>query len=162
LAFATVVTLAIPPVMKAPHLARTALYRLIDPFGAAQWPGQTQLRLLAPEQSPYRLAVGEPLEVVAEVTGVIPERGPLKIWFDGLPPSSQTWVIDRKEDTGRFVAHLEPSRITRSFRFRLQVNDADSGWREVQVLPPPELAPLDGRPSPQIRLEYPRYSDLPL
>jgi hypothetical protein len=161
LALAVAVTLAIPPVMRAPLLARTALNRLADPFGNTQWPGQTQLRLLAPDQSPFRQAVGEPLDVVAEVTGVIPERGTLSIWFDGLPPSSQTWVIDKKDDKGRFVAHLEPSRITRSFRFRVHVNDADSGWREVQVLPPPELAPLDGRPSPQIRLEYPRYSDLP-
>src|SRR5579864_4383445 len=161
LALAVVITVAIPPVMHAPLLARTALYRLADPFGNTQWPSQTQLRLLTPEQSPHRLALGEALEINADVAGVIPERGTLSTWFGGLPPSSQTWVIERKEDKGRFVAHLEPSKITRSFRFRVHINDADSGWREVQVLPPPELAPLDGRPSPQIRLEYPRYSDLP-
>ena len=39
-------------------------------------------------------------------------------------------------------------------------NDADTGWQSVQVSPPPVLVPLDGRPSPQIHLDFPAYSDL--
>jgi hypothetical protein len=31
----------------------------------------------------------------------------------------------------------------------------------VAVVPPPVLVPLDGRPSPQLRLEFPAYTDLP-
>jgi hypothetical protein len=63
-------------------------------------------------------------------------------------------------DRTTLTARVDAGRISRSFRVKLKANDADTGWHEVKVQPPPELAPLDGRPSPQIRLEYPPYTDL--
>src|SRR5205823_4672508 len=62
---------------------------------------------------------------------------------------------------GRFAAHLEPGRVQRNFRFQVRANDALSPEFEVKVLPPPSLVPLDGQPSPQLRLDYPAYTDLP-
>src|SRR5262249_43333204 len=51
-------------------------------------------------------------------------------------------------------------RAEKSFRFQVQANDAVSTWYEVEVLPPPVLVPLEGRPSPQVTLDFPRYTDL--
>src|SRR5207248_10504445 len=34
-------------------------------------------------------------------------------------------------------------------------------WFDVAVEPPPVLVPLDGRPSPQVRLLFPAYTDRP-
>src|SRR5262249_15044520 len=48
-----------------------------------------------------------------------------------------------------------------SFRYRLLAGDADSGWRSVELVTPPELILLDGRPSPQVHLTFPAYTDLP-
>lgn len=155
--------LAVPPILMAPAKAATALRRLAFPFGAVQWPPQTELQIVAPDKWPHRLALGEPLELRAELRGIIPERATLSVWFDGIPPAEQTWVVTpgKTPDQATLVARVEASKISRSFRFRLKANDADTDWREVLVLPPPELAPLDGRPSPQILLEYPAYTDLP-
>jgi hypothetical protein len=154
--------LAGPPLVLAPAKSATALRRLALPFAGVEWPLQTFLRIEAPEKWPHRLALGEPLEIRAALHGVLPERAVLSVWFDGTPPSDQTWLVSAAEslDRGTLAARVEASRISRNFRVRLRANDADSGWLEVLVLPPPELTPLDGRPSPQIRLEYPRYTDL--
>ncbi len=155
---------AIPPALFAPTATKTAMIRLLAPFGAGKWPAQTNIKLIFPDRSPYKHPLGDPLEIRAELTGVIPERATLSVWFDGTPPSDQTWIVQTDEATGvgTMAARLEASRIGRSFRFRLKANDGETGWQEVQVLPPPELVPLDGRPSPQIVLDYPKYTDLPL
>jgi hypothetical protein len=57
------------------------------------------------------------------------------------------------------LARLE--RVERHFRFQVHANDAVSDWYAVAVDPPPVLVPLDGRPSPQVRLQYPAYTDRP-
>ena len=43
----------------------------------------------------------------------------------------------------------------------MQANDAETSWKSVRVLTPPQMASLDGRPSPQVHLDFPRYTDLP-
>src|SRR5207253_1010479 len=65
----------------------------------------------------------------------------------------------KDETIGLFTARLE--RVERSFRFQVHAHDAVSDWHAVSVLPPPVLVPLDGRPTPQVRLIYPTYTDLP-
>jgi len=151
----------VPPLAVAPNLAKTALFRFFAPFGVKAFPAKTTLRVYQPDSFPHRMAVGEAFEIRAEVRGQVPDRGMLTLWIDGAPPSEQTWLIDRDaEGNGRFIARIEPSRIQRNFKIRLRVGDADTDWLAVQVLPPPELAPLDGRPSPQIRLDFPAYTDL--
>ena len=58
------------------------------------------------------------------------------------------------------TVRIEASRIQRNFKFRLKVNDGQSPWHEVVVQAPPEIVPIDGRPSPQLRLEFPHYTNL--
>lgn len=161
-ALAFTCAVAIPPAVYAPDATKTAMIRLLAPFGTGKWPAQTNIRITSPDHNPYKHPLGEPLEIHAEITGVVPERATLSVGFEGTPPNDQTWMIARDEagTRGTVVARLEASRIGRSFKFRLKANDGETPWQEVQVLPPPELVPLDGRPSPQIHLDYPKYTDL--
>ncbi len=156
------VMIALPPALFGSAATRIAMNRLLAPFGTGQWPAQTQIRIVSPYRWPYRQALGEPLEIRAEVSGVVPERAVLTVLFDGSGPTDSTWVVEREseEGNGTLVVRLEASKIQRSFKFRIKANDGMTPWHSVQVLPPPELAPLDGRPSPQLRLEYPRYSEI--
>src|SRR5207245_7698886 len=48
-----------------------------------------------------------------------------------------------------------------SIRFQVQAIDAALRCQDVDVLPPPQLVPLDDRPSPQFHLVPPAYTDLP-
>src|SRR5262245_25642849 len=143
-----------------PAKAAVALTRLANPFGPTQWPPQTTLEVSAPG----RLARGEPLEIRATLRGVIPERAVVSLRLaDAIAPVEMPFAVAAAEgsDEGTMTARLEPSRVPKSLQFRVRANDADSGWRSVAVLPPPELVPLDGRPSPQVRVEFPAYTDLP-
>src|SRR5262249_9368813 len=110
-----------------------------------------------------RAARGEAFEIHGSVSGVIPERASIAYRFEDSAPLDQVYEITRVEDSsaGAFLARLEPGRVQRNFRFQVRANDAVSGWHEVEVLPPPQLVPLGGRPSPQIRLRFPDYTDLP-
>ncbi len=155
-------TVALPLAIFASTDSKTAMSRFFAPFGTGEWPAQTVVRVVSPDRWPYRHALGDSLEIRGEVSGVVPERARLAVWFDGTPPVESTWVIEHHADdpNGTLIVRLDASKIQRNFRFRLKVNDGATPWHEVQVLPPPELAPLDGRPSPQLRLEYPAYSDL--
>jgi hypothetical protein len=151
--------LALPIVNRWPQPARIALARLLVPFGSGQWPTKTRIVVISPETSPARVALGEGLEIRAEISGVIPERATLTLWVEGTPPADQTWVIGPRKtgDTGELIA--QAGRHQRNYKYRIRANDADTGWRDIQVSPPPALVPLDGRPSPQIRLDFPRYTD---
>ncbi|HEV3261541.1 MAG TPA: hypothetical protein VG013_32120 [Gemmataceae bacterium] len=133
-----------------PAVARTALARLANPFGTVDWPRQTQLRVLNYRS---RIARGEPYEIRCEVSGVVPEYGTIDYQGAGLGKQTYQIVGDR------MVARLD--HVENSFVFQVRVNDAVSEELEVAVLPPPVLVPLQGRSSPQVRLRYPAYTDLP-
>jgi hypothetical protein len=141
-----------------PTPARTALERLANPFGSREWPRQTRLEV----QAPVRVARGEPVEIRAAVSGKVPPQGVLEfVDGEGRAAFRQSCTIypGKTEDTGSLIVRRE--RVDRTFRFQVRANDAASDWREVVVLPPPVLVPLDGRASPQVHLEYPAYTDLP-
>ncbi|MFN4260219.1 MAG: hypothetical protein ACK4RK_13060, partial [Gemmataceae bacterium] len=160
LALLTACVLAVPLTILNPTAAATALGRLLDPFGPRQWPTQTTLVVTAPE----RVGRGSPFELHGRLWGVIPEQATVTFWFDGRPPSEpQTWRVIPGERPGEatLVARLEPERVRSSFRFQVQAHDAVTIWHEVIVLPPPRFVALAGRPSPQVRLTYPAYTDLP-
>lgn len=157
-AFVLTLAVAVPLARFAPNATTIALTRLLVPFSRMEWPASTSLRVLSPKAWPHRHPLGEPLEIHVQVEGRIPERATLSLWFEGTPPIESTWLVS---DEGELVVRLEASRIPRDFRFRVRANDGSTPWHEVQVLPPPELVPLNGRASPQLRLEYPRYTDLP-
>jgi hypothetical protein len=149
--------LALALVLLSPQLAWTAFLRLTHPFGGHDWPRKTQLTVKAPQ----RVARGTAFEIQAAVAGVIPERATVEYRFEGAPPLEQVYEVTRETPTtGNLAARLKPDQVQRSFRFQVRANDALSSWQEVEVLPPPQLAALDGRPSPQIHLHFPSYTDL--
>lgn len=146
-------------VLLSPQLAWTALVRLADPFGRHEWPRETQLTLKART----RVARGEPFDVQVTLSGYLPEKATIHYrWSDS---SVYQQGYDLKPATGQraieFTARLEGGRVQRNFQYQVVAHDATSGWREVAVLPPPQLVPLEGRPSPQIHLDFPAYTDLP-
>jgi hypothetical protein len=96
--------------------------------------------------------------IYARVSGVIPPQALVE--FDGAAPWRELCNIvpDKDERFGRL--YVRRDGIERSVRFQITANDAVTDWTEVRVVPPPELVPLAGRPSPQVRLQYPAYTDL--
>jgi hypothetical protein len=149
--------LALTLSLAAPQSARTALLRFTHPFGNHDWPRQTQLNV----RSRDRIARGEAFDIEATVSGVVPERALVAFRFAGAGASEQVREVSRKGLVGTFTAHLEAGRVQREFEFQVRANDATFGWSHVDVLPPPQLVPLDGRPSPQVHLRPPAYTGLP-
>ncbi|HLJ95819.1 MAG TPA: hypothetical protein VKU02_21765 [Gemmataceae bacterium] len=155
---AGVSALAVGLILAYPQLAWTALYRLAHPFGGREWPRQTQLEITAGS----RVAQGEVFEIRGRIRGLIPERARIVFRFEHGPPLEQDYEIQRVDGSqeGELLARLEASRVHHPFRFQARANDAVSSWYEVAVFPPPQLVPLAGRPSPQIHLHFPDYTDL--
>ena len=141
-------------VVANPSLALTALERFALPFGGKDWPHQTQIVEVIYKE---RAARGEAYPIRARLAGVIPESA--SVVFEGITPSRQTLDPRRRGDTPELSLRLD--RVDRSFRFKVEANDAVTKWYDVTVLPPPVLVPLDGRASPQVSLRYPAYTDLP-
>jgi hypothetical protein len=156
-AVAIAAAIVAPLVLKYPATSRTAVIRLLDPFGDHPWPAKTLLSIDAPDW----LARGEPFVLRGRLGGVIPERVRFGFAFDGTPPAEQSVPVVGGEEDGSFALRLEPNRVPRDFRYRVVGNDADTLWRSVRVVTPPQLAPLDGRASPLIHLEFPKYTELP-
>jgi hypothetical protein len=151
------VGVALPLLIGHPSASRVALVRLLDPFGDHAWPPQTVLTIEAPEW----LARGEAFILRGELSGVIPERATFGFTLEGASATEQSIPVTAEDDHGWFRIRLEPNHVARNFRYRLRANDSETPWRTVRVLPPPQLALLDGRPSPRVHLEFPRYTDLP-
>jgi hypothetical protein len=150
-------------VIAYPDSAKAALTRIAAPFAGTRTPTQTRLDILAPQPLPHRMARGEPLDLRLGLRGVIPDRVSVSVRLEGSPPVEQSYAVPPVEEPAgatELAVRFEPTRIPRDFQFRVRANDADSGWQTVQVLPPPVLVPLDGRPSPQLRLDFPAYTDL--
>jgi hypothetical protein len=158
------IALVIWAAISRPADVQSSLERLILPFGGTAPVTQTKIEILAPHPLPHRMARGEPLDLRIGLRGAIPDRVTVSIRLEGSPLVDQAYSVLPGEDTptaAELTARIEPTRIPRDFQFRVRANDADSGWQTVQVLPPPVLVPLDGRPSPQLRLDFPTYTDLP-
>jgi hypothetical protein len=153
--------LAVWLVVLQPAVATTALARLADPFGATEWP---PLTLLVDHTNRLRIAQGEAFDIRATLEGIVPENATVTYRFSNDPtPLVQTYPVLRKDDSpvGTLAARLSTLRIAGSFRYQIKANDGATPWREVQVLPPVRLVQLDGRPSPQIRLRFPEYTEFP-
>lgn len=148
----------------APKQLLTAAQRIGMPFSSVTWPTRTRIEILAPDPLPPRMARGEHFELKVALNGEIPERLLLGVMLDSGGPFEQVYPIPRSETKTTSVElplRLDATRIPRNFRFRLRAGDAETPWRSVAVLPPPVLVPFDGRPSPRIDLEFPRYTQLP-
>ena len=151
------VAAALPLGIADPHPARVAVARLLDPFGDHPWPPQTVMTLDVADW----LARGEPFVLRASLTGVIPERAEFGFAVEGSSASEIPVPVTADDDGGSLAVRLEPNRVSKSFRYRVRANDAETPWRTVRVVTPPQLAPLNGRPSPQVHLTFPAYTDLP-
>lgn len=136
--------------------------RLVLPFSGLQSTQQTSIEIINIKKFPHRIAKGDSLELQVKINGVVPERLMLILKPDELATIEQTYLItDKQNDEVSITIRIEPNRMQRSFQFKLKANDADSNWKDVLVLPPPVLIPLNGRPSPQFELIYPQYTRLP-
>ncbi len=163
LAMLLVGTAAVWIAVRSPDQTAIALERVFIPFGSSAWPAKTRIEILAPRPLPYRAARGDTLEIQFRLEGVIPDRARFSFWLDGASPVEQTLAAGKNEQFAgetTLTIRLEPNRIPRSFKFRLRANDADTGWQAIDVVPAPILVPRDGRPSPQIHLTYPAYTEL--
>ncbi|MGH7171493.1 MAG: hypothetical protein ACRELG_14555, partial [Gemmataceae bacterium] len=151
--------LALTLMMLSPALAGTAFLRLANPFGDIDWPKKTQLEI---EEPRLRIGRNEAFEVRGWVRGVIPPQATIVFRSDGFFNVEHHCDIKTDESgVGRLTAKLEAGRVQRNFRFQVKANDALSPVYRVEVVPPPSLAALDSKPSPQLQLFYPAYTGLP-
>lgn len=149
-----------------PGHAAAGLVRLADPFGEHQWPTKTRIDITSPspDKFPVRAAIGDPFEVRFTLKGVITDHATVAVQLDNGARFEEAIPIEVGEPARtevELVAVLEPHRIPTGFRFQLRANDAASQWHTVVLAPPPKLVPLDGRPSPQMHVTFPAYTDLP-
>jgi len=151
--------LAVALTMLSPSLAATAFLRLAHPFGDIDWPKKTQVVVEEPRS---RIGRNEAFEVRGIVRGVIPPQAVVIFRFEGLPHLEHHCDIQTEESgVGRLHTSLPAGRVEHNFRFQVQANDALSPEYFVQVLPPPSLIALEGKPSPLVQLIYPAYTGLP-
>lgn len=160
-----VLAVALPLTVWNTARAATALVRLADPFGAHPWPTKTQIAILAPEQFPARMSKGESFELQFAVRGVLAGPATVRIRVAGGGEVEEQFPLALNNDpkySGAAVvtARFDPARVSSNFEVRVTANDADTDWREVAVIPPPRLVPLDGRPSPQFHATPPEYTRL--
>jgi hypothetical protein len=156
------VMIATPFAIARPTTAGKTLQRLFDPFGSHPWPTQTTIEFLMPKSFPARLAKGEPFELQFKVQGLIPETGIMLFRLSGNAEQVEPLPLSNPDSLKAIeqTLKLDAGRVPRNFEFRLQIHDADTGWQSVTVSPPPRLVPLDGRPSPHMKLSFPAYTDL--
>lgn len=151
-------------VTASPTRAGLAVLRLADPYGNHVYPTRTTIELLEPTASPALLAKGNPFSLKFTLHGVIPEQAIITVRHQETILDEQLVpTVNTADPQGRSTLsyRLDPARADQSFEFRIVANDADTGWRAVTVAPAPKLIPRAGRPSPQFRLDYPAYTDLP-
>lgn len=143
-----------------------ALTRLADPFGKHPWPTKTLIELLEPTVTPGNellLAKGEPFPLKFALRGVMPDHAVVSVRLSENEPTEEVVEIGAAEGVTHSIheVRLDPARVPRDFEFRILANDAETDWVHVTVAPAPRLVPLEGRPSPLVRLTYPEYTDLP-
>ena len=161
--FALAATLGIAA-MQNPPVARTAAVRFFDPFGAHTWPTKTHVKLTSPVEASLRMALGDPLDLSFEVSGLLPDYAQIEVQLEGGAFFEEPVGVtesDKRKNFAEATARLDPHRIPKNFKFRVRANDDVTGWISVTLAPPPKLVPLDGRQSPQMHLSYPAYTDLP-
>lgn len=146
--FVTAVGIALALV--EPASARLALFRLINPAAAAQWP---QKNHLAFKQSIQRLAYGQPLEL--EIVDSQGASLPDNVWVHfrtqspGQPPTHE-------KQMAQFVAGallVRREQVTQPLAYRATGGDDDAmPWIELALVEPPALDSL------AITLDYPAYT----
>ncbi len=140
---------------------RIALLRLTDPFGGHTW------TTVDVPNAPTKLAQGQAYAIKATLTGIIPEDANVEIKMPGVDDAKpEPWKVRVHKETQSVVLPVDKTKYTRTFEFRVVANDGSfpprpGQWHQVQVLPPPSLADLDGQPSPQVDIYPPAYTEEP-
>ncbi len=151
------VALAVTLLVLFPATAATALVRLAVPFGVSDWPRLTQLELETPRT---RIGRNEGFELRGKVKGVLPDTATVVFRYDNFPERRETIRLTPGDGHSKLYKRWKPDEVSASFKFQVLANDAESKWFDVKVVPPPELTPIDGQPSPWVRLDVPPYTDL--
>lgn len=160
-----VLVIAVPLVVLRPALARTALARIADPYGDHPWQSTAALTQIEVSYPRY-LAYGQVLNVTANLRGELPARASIE--FDGGGMGIRTADVKKRDDgTGAAAFQIKLDNPPREIRFRVRAGDAVSpiqpgSWHTVGLRQPPQLVALGGKPSPQIALERPKYTGLPV
>jgi hypothetical protein len=142
----------------APETCSTALRRLFAPYGSAEWPKQTHLTILDPNEDGRKVALGESfrLEVGVAEGEVLPAEGTVTYRFeDGEVVTRRlgTRLGDAATGTApRFVDRI--AEVNRSFRYSVAAGDDATESRSVVAVPPPSLT--DAR----IKITPPEYTAL--
>jgi hypothetical protein len=162
-----VIAVVVPLALVNGERATTALTRLADPFSAHQWPTKTRVEIQVPQELPARMPRGEPFDLRFVVRGVLPDRAVVTFRVAEGEEFHEEYPLtagnEPKYGSGAAVvsARVEPFRLPASFTFRIVANDYDSDWQRVEVVPPPRLVPLGGRPTPQFHVSPPAYTGRP-
>ncbi len=141
-----------------PSVAMTALGRLANPFGGLEWPRKTKLDVAEPGE---RIGKEQPYRVTGKVWGAVPKEASLHCTYERGNLNKKTVDLKAVDGVARFEFFLLPHEVQSNFSFKIVAGDTESRLYKVQVLPPPTLVPLDGKPSPQLKLTHPRYTGLP-
>jgi hypothetical protein len=164
-AFAIVMAALVPLILVDTTRATTAVIRLADPFGQHAWPTKTRIEVLLPVSSPARIPKGERFDLKFAVRGVMPDRAAvlIRLGYDEFREEYPLPVGNDPNYPGAAVVttQIDAARIPESFQFQITANDCETDWQRVEVVPPPRLIPLDGRPSPQFHVTPPAYTHLP-
>src|SRR5262249_326739 len=127
----------------------------------------TRLAIENSGKQPQRVALGKPYVIKGQVSGIMPANA--KIELENRSPDEPEGFRKREKmvvpiKNGRLEVPLDMTQQPMKFWFRVWANDGvypgRGAWHEVEVVPPPQLAMLDGQPSPQLELRYPAYTDL--
>ena len=162
LAFLAGLAMLIPAAI-FPRTAILGVVRLVDPFGKNPWPTKTQLALLSPKGVKLLLAKGDPLPLRFTVGGELPAFAMVELRLSGAATTAELVPVEPAEGAtdAEIEVRLDAGRIPRDFEFRLKAGDAETAWFPVTVAAPPRLVPHFDRPSPQINLTFPAYTELP-
>ena len=160
-----VLGLTLPAALVDTDRTRTALVRLADPFGNHPWPTKTRVEIVVPQTRPARVPRGEPFELKFIVRGVIRDRAAVTFRILGGEEFTEEFPLAVGNDpqypsAAVVAARLDPARLPSPFLFRVTSNDFEGEWHRVEVVPPPRLVPVGGRPSPQFHVTPPAYTGL--
>ena len=163
---AGVLTVVIPFALADTTRSGTALTRLAEPFGSHTYPTKTRVDVLTPEKLPARFPRGEAFELKFAVRGVIKDRASVTFRVAGGEEFTEEYPLSAGNDpqfasSAVVTARFDASRLSSSFTFRIVSNDFEGDWQKVDVVPPPRLVPMGGRPGPLFHITPPEYTGLP-
>ena len=165
--------LACLTIVTQPTLTLIGVVRLLDPYGQHPWPTATSVVIVEPVMvvgEPFKMVRGTPLTIHFVVDGEKPETATLEIRsVEGATFLNEIALPVEHDDDGNLIENIETieasttiesTQTVRDFAFRVVANDGVSDWHDVRVFSAPTLIPWEGRPSPQISLSFPAYTQL--